>query len=181
MTDFFTSDWHLFHSNIIKYCSRPFKDEQEMKNVIIKRYNEVVKPEDTVYVLGDVAMIGRHGLSKLEPVLHKMNGIKHLILGNHDEGKPFTYERFGFTTVHTALIYNDDVILRHDPATANVMPDKLWLVGHVHNVFRLTTEPVRCYNVGVDVNDFYPVTLDYIYSELDSAIKAKEHTIKVQE
>jgi calcineurin-like phosphoesterase family protein len=110
-----------------------------------------------------------------------MNGIKHLILGNHDEGKPFTYERFGFTTVHTALIYNDDVILRHDPATANVMPDKLWLVGHVHNVFRLTTEPVRCYNVGVDVNDFYPVTLDYIYSELDSAIKAKEHTIKVQE
>jgi len=42
------------------------------------------------------------------------------------------------------------------------MPDKLRLVGHVHNVFHVTTDPIVCYNVGVDVNNFYPVTLKQI-------------------
>lgn len=162
MTDWFTSDWHFFHPVIIKYCSRPFKDERSMRECIIKRHNEVVGKKDNVYVLGDVAMLGRHGLAKLKPVLERMNGAKHLILGNHDEGKPFTYERVGFQTVHTALQYNEDVFLRHDPAACNVMPDKLWLVGHVHNLFHHTVSPIKCFNVGVDVNNFYPVTLDQV-------------------
>jgi len=132
MTDFFSADHHFFHPNILRYCSRPFKNEQEMRNVIVKKHNEVVGPDDTTYFLGDVAMVGRHELSKLGPLLARMNGTKHLILGNHDEGRPFTYEKFGFTTVHTALQYNNDVILRHDPASCNVLPDKIWLVGHVH-------------------------------------------------
>jgi len=166
MTDFFSADYHFFHERIIKYAERPFKNEKEMRNEIITRHNEIVTVDDTTYVLGDVAMIGRHGLSKLIPVLKKMNGAFHLILGNHDEGKPFSYERVGFTTVSTALKYNDDVILRHDPASANVMPDKLWLVGHVHNIFKLITTPIQCYNVGVDVNNFYPVTLTQIYKDI---------------
>jgi calcineurin-like phosphoesterase family protein len=171
MTDFFTSDWHFFHRNIIRYCNRPFKDEREMREEIIKRHNEVVKPEDTIYILGDVGMLGRDRLSKLRPILKKMNGTKHLILGNHDEGKPFTYERMGFTTVHTALIYDTErnIILRHDPAACVVSPESLWLVGHVHNLFKVITDPIVCYNVGVDVNNFYPVTLDHIMSEIEAA------------
>lgn len=174
MTDFFSADYHFFHPNIIGYTNRPFKNEQEMRNEIIKRHNEVVTKDDTTYVIGDVAMIGRHGLSKLEPILKKMNGTFHLILGNHDEGRPFTYERFGFTSVHTSLMYNKDVVLRHDPACANVMPDKLWLVGHVHNLFKLTVDPIMCYNVGVDVNNFYPVTLEQIYAEIKLIKSVKE-------
>jgi calcineurin-like phosphoesterase family protein len=164
----------MFHYNIIKYANRPFKDENTMKNEIIKRHNEVVRPEDTTYVLGDVAMIGRHGLSKLEPILKKMNGTFHLILGNHDEGKPFTYERMGFTTVHTALQYDTNTILRHDPASAIIMPDKLWLVGHVHNLFKISLKHTICYNVGVDVNNFYPVTLAHIHKEIIEAKKDRE-------
>lgn len=167
MTDWFTSDWHFFHPAIIGYCNRPYKTERAMREDIVSKHNEVVKPEDTVYVLGDCGMLGRDKLSKLRPVLNKMNGTKHLILGNHDEGKPFTYERIGFTTVHTALQYNDFTIMRHDPAAANVMPDKLWLVGHVHNVFHITIDPIVCYNVGVDVNNFYPVNL----KQIEDAIK----------
>lgn len=167
MTDWFTSDWHLNHPAIIGYCGRPFRTEREMRLKIIANHNEVVKPEDTVYVLGDVGMYGRDKLSKLRPILEKMNGTKHLILGNHDEGKPFTYERMGFTTVHTALKYNDDVILRHDPASANVMPDKIWLVGHVHNVFHITVNPIVCFNVGVDVNNFYPVSYEQVMEQID--------------
>lgn len=169
MTDWFTSDWHFYHQAIIKYCYRPHKTERAMREEIIAKHNEVVRPKDTVYVLGDCGMLGRDKLSKLRPILNKMNGTKHLILGNHDEGKPFTYERIGFTTVHTALQYNKDIILRHDPATANVMPDKIWLVGHVHNVFHIIIDPIVCFNVGVDVNDFYPVNLDQIMEKINEA------------
>ena len=160
--DWFTSDWHFFHSAIIKYCNRPYNNEQEMRNDIIRKYNKVVKNNDTVYVLGDLGMLNNTNLFKLAPILKKLHGTKHLILGNHDNGKPFTYEQIGFTTVHTALEYNDSIILRHDPSAANAAPKKLWLVGHVHNLFHILTEPIRCYNVGVDVNDFYPVNLEHI-------------------
>lgn len=169
MTDWFTSDWHFFHRNVIRYCDRPFKNEKEMGDVIIRNHNEVVKKTDNVYVIGDTAMLSPTKIMKLKPVLDKMNGTKHLILGNHDEGKPFTYEKIGFTTVHTALLYDKErnIILRHDPASCVVSPESLWLVGHVHNLFKIITDPIVCYNVGVDVNNFYPVDLDHIYKEID--------------
>jgi calcineurin-like phosphoesterase family protein len=169
MTDFFSADYHFFHPKIIEYCSRPFKNEQEMRREIIRRHNEVVGKHDTTYVLGDVAMLRKERTTMIAPVLSQMNGMFHLILGNHDDGKPFTYERCGFVTVHTALMYNNDVVLRHDPACANVMPDKVWLTGHVHNLFKLTVAPIICYNVGVDVNNFYPVTLEQIMEEVKKA------------
>ena len=53
---YFTSDWHLFHANIIKYSKRPFKNVEEMNEVILQNYFEVVKPGDRVYYLGDFAL-----------------------------------------------------------------------------------------------------------------------------
>lgn len=137
-----------------------------MHSEIIRRHNEVVSKEDTTYVLGDAAMLSQDRTYKIKPILDKMNGTFHLILGNHDAAKPFVYEELGFQTVHTALILRDgdhEVVLRHDPAACNVMPNKLWLVGHVHNLFRYINSPIKCFNVGVDVNNFYPVTLNQIH------------------
>jgi len=173
MTDWFTADWHFNHPTIIKYCDRPYKTERKMKEDIIAKFNEVVNEDDTTYVIGDVGMYGRDKLAMLKPILAKMNGRKHLILGNHDEGKPFTYERMGFTTVHTALQYNKDIFLRHDPAAANVAPNKIWFVGHVHNVFHITIDPIVCYNVGVDVNGFYPVSFEQIMLHINDCKQNK--------
>ena len=50
---FFTSDTHFGHANIIKYCNRPFSSLEEMNSTIIRNWNEMVKPEDTVFFLGD--------------------------------------------------------------------------------------------------------------------------------
>lgn len=166
--DFFTADWHFFHNAIIEYCKRPFRNEKEMHNTIIRNHNEVVGEQDNVYVIGDVAMLSPSHIERLRPILDRMHGTKHLILGNHDEGKAFSYENVGFTTVHTALIYDKEkkIILRHDPAACVVIPDGLWLVGHVHNLFKFINAPIKCYNVGVDVNDFYPVTIEQITSNM---------------
>lgn len=50
---FFTSDSHFGHANIIRYCQRPFADADEMDSALIRIWNSVVDPRDTVYHLGD--------------------------------------------------------------------------------------------------------------------------------
>ena len=61
MNYWWTSDYHFSHANIIKYCDRPFESVEEMNEAIIKRHNERVKPEDTVFFLGDNAIVYRLG------------------------------------------------------------------------------------------------------------------------
>lgn len=95
---FFTADLHLDHHNILRYDGRPFADLVEMREEMKRRWNAVVKPHDTVYVLGDVAF--RHNPGVL-PWLLEVNGILHLVPGNHDNVnklRPF------FTEVHPLLI-----------------------------------------------------------------------------
>ena len=53
MKYWFTADYHLGHANIIKYCNRPFKSLEHMNSEIIRRHNSRVKPNDTVFFLGD--------------------------------------------------------------------------------------------------------------------------------
>ena len=115
---------------------------------------------DTVYHLGDFAFIRKDKMMKIEPILHQLNGTHHLVLGNHDEGKPFTYVRFGFASVHTAL-YVDDFLLVHDPAMAVAvnMFQKV-LCGHLHGLTKFVRQNVL--NVGVDVWDYKPVSIEEV-------------------
>lgn len=78
----FTSDLHFGHAAIIRYCSRPYKDVEEMDNALITNWNACVAPEDTVYVLGDVFMCNA---SRAVEVLTQLTGKKVLVYGNHDK------------------------------------------------------------------------------------------------
>jgi calcineurin-like phosphoesterase family protein len=153
-----TADHHFGHDAIIKYCKRPFKNAKDMDYQLIERHNEVVAPEDVVYFVGDFTMSGNPDY--IESLLRRLNGFKHLILGNHDRLKPFTYVDLGFTTVHTALEihtpFDKRVILAHDPAVSAVDRDARFLCGHVHDLF------LTCYNVvnvGVDIWHYRPIKL----------------------
>jgi calcineurin-like phosphoesterase family protein/RNAse (barnase) inhibitor barstar len=110
MTTWFTSDLHLGHANIIRYCARPFADVAEMNAGLIERWNATVSPTDTVWVLGDVAM--GHIADSLQ-LIGDLHGTKYLVTGNHDRcfdadrnpgGKATAWEQryldAGFATVH---------------------------------------------------------------------------------
>lgn len=84
MTTWFTSDTHFGHANIIKYCDRPFASVDAMNKAIIKNWNSVVSPDDTVYHLGDVAL---GDINSSLACVGALNGYKILVLGNHD--RPF--------------------------------------------------------------------------------------------
>lgn len=166
---FFTSDWHFFHKQIIGYCNRPFKDEKEMRQVLINNYNETVKKDDTCFVIGDVAMLGTSQWEHLKGVIQQLNGTKHLIFGNHDDFKWQRYVDIGFTTVHSALWLredNVDIVMAHDPSVyCTLNPDTVLLCGHIHTLFKSLPDQ-NVVNVGVDMWDYKPVNIDQIRKEL---------------
>ena len=92
MTDFFTADLHFGHNNVINFKNtdgtkaRDFDTVEEMEDAMVQAHNEIVKPTDKVYMLGDIAFNAR-GLDKVK----QMNGIKILVKGNHDNLKLHKY------------------------------------------------------------------------------------------
>lgn len=78
----FTSDLHIGHENVIRFCDRPFDDAEQMKEVFIKNYNELVGPEDTCIFVGDIFLY--HTPKEMRKILDRMNGKKILVRGNHD-------------------------------------------------------------------------------------------------
>lgn len=79
--NWFVSDIHFGHANIIKYCDRPFDTVQEMDEKIIRKWQDTVSPNDIVWVVGDFSF---HGPVKTSGILARLPGDKVLIRGNHD-------------------------------------------------------------------------------------------------
>ena len=184
---FFTADHHFGHANIIKYCDRPFSDVDEMNLALVERHNDVVGPDDEVWVLGDVAMGNRAETLRYVGRLH---GRKILIPGNHDTcwrghrkaaRNRSLYLECGFERIvdeeTTLELAGQPVMLSHfpyrndgpaDEAYARFRPDDRgdWLLhGHVHETWR---QLGRMINVGVDVWDFRPVPADTIEAMIRS-------------
>ena len=112
MATFFTSDLHLGHRNIIEYCARPFKDVDHMNHEIIARWNMAVAPEDTVYILGDLAM---GELDKSLGLVALLQGQKFLVPGNHDRVWSGYYSKG----------VRDSDVERYSAAGLTIMPEQL--------------------------------------------------------
>lgn len=82
MQTYFSSDWHLGHTNILKYDNRPFASIEEMNEVIIGNHNSIVKPEDHFYFLGDFVFSKKK--DEIEAFMKQLNGKLFFIKGNHD-------------------------------------------------------------------------------------------------
>lgn len=163
--EYFTADLHLAHKNIIDLCNRPFKNCGDMDKTLINNWNSVVKSHrDIVYLLGDFSLRGKNYEQWIINTLRKLKGRKILILGNHDRLSPFEYVDLGFESVHTSMIIHDHIVLTHDPAIAVAAPKNfITLCGHIHDAFKYLMTPRWIVNVGVDVWDYKPVSLNQIF------------------
>ncbi len=85
MNTWITSDLHFGHTNIMKFCpqsrSRFNNDVDYMNEQMVREWNATIAPEDTVYILGDVAFLPA---DKAVKIMRRLNGRKILIEGNHD-------------------------------------------------------------------------------------------------
>jgi calcineurin-like phosphoesterase family protein len=168
---FFTSDYHLGHDMIIVHCNRPFRTVREMDRVITRNHNSVVSPDDIVYMAGDFSMYGPTHKGILRKYCKKLNGRIHLILGNHDLKDARTLvDDVGFFSVHYPYLEVEEFVVVHDPALSQVDRSRTFLGGHIHDLFKTMKNFI---NVGVDVRDFKPVSIDQV-RELEKEMKTRE-------
>lgn len=157
---FFTADTHFGHENIIRLCNRPFGSIEEMDETLILNWNSVVGIQDTIYFLGDFSHKSR---KPFKFYLDQLNGIKHIVLGNHDK-KPTTYTDYfeSVSDLKFIEVEGQDIVLCHYPMLSWKKKSRgAWhLYGHVHTANLSAHSSAYAYNVGVDTNNFTPISLE---------------------
>ena len=152
----YCSDPHFGHKNMA--IRRGFENEHQMNEHIVKCWNSVVSKKDVTYILGDITM------EKATEYywLGMLNGIKKVILGNHDEPQHVP-KLLEYVNSVAAMKYLKDkqfgnIILTHAP----IHPQELeyrWGInmhGHVHSN---TLKDKRYINVSLEVIDYTPKLL----------------------
>ena len=187
MNTFFTSDTHFGHANIIKYCKRPFSSVEDMDNALIHNWNAIVRPEDTVYHLGDFAVGG----GPAAPYLRRLNGTIHFCLGNHDKRLIKTYldvelelQSYLNSGVESGIPYLREVTVDKQKIILCHYAMKVWngshkgdwqLYGHSHGTLPDDPNALSC-DVGVDCWHYYPVSMDQLRNKMKTkTYKSVDH------
>lgn len=172
---YFTADTHFCHSNIIGMSKRPYADVSEMNKALLTNWNAYVTDRDDVFFLGDFAYKGTN--TEVNAILRKLKGKKYLIKGNHDaryiQDSDFS-AAFEWVKDYHVLDYKDaKLVLFHYPILEweHYYRKSALLFGHIHNNSTRSPEDAakfallgpRAINVGVDCNDYYPISVDTIY------------------
>lgn len=163
--DYFISDTHFFHAELLgnnDFAPRPFKTVSAMNAQLISVWNARVAAQDTVYHLGDIAMLpsNHDGMTTVVETLMQLNGRIIFIKGNHDNRALLKFiaknqvqlangqEKFGFHDVG-ALIKADhfQFFMTHYPMIMGISSQVMNLHGHIHH----SSMPFQSnINVGVD-------------------------------
>ena len=148
---YFSSDSHVGHFNISKYCHRPFNSRSEMDSALIANWNSVV-PEDGIVVhCGDFMLPHKTGDKEYKKIWDKLN-FKTLVLcrGNHDriDCGTYVYDDKTVIVVDIAMIEVEGIKIMacHYPMLS--YPADFQVFGHIH-----TLSDGTCYGIDGDVND----------------------------
>ena len=164
---FFTSDTHFGHSNIIKYCNRPFKNAEEMNQALVDNWNKVVPPDGIVFHLGDFAF--RTTNSAIKHIIESLNGQIYITWGNHDREKQIRKALCKKLIVEADLleitVKDDELVDDYQKVVMCHYPLLAWhgnhrgywqFFGHCHGNVE-SNKPVQI-DVGVDVTNFTPLS-----------------------
>ena len=166
MTTWVTSDLHFGHKNIMSFCpqsrARFRNDLAYMNEAMVKEWNDLIEPEDTVYILGDVAFMSGSDAAKM---VMRLNGVKILVRGNHDRKTLMDVNfRNAFAEVHEYLdiTYNGTkVVMFHYPIAEwdQMHRGAVHLHGHLHGGIS-GMEKFRCRDMGMDATGRIAVSME---------------------
>lgn len=144
------SDLHFGHKNIALH--RGFESSEEHDNHIISKWNSIVDKRDTVWILGDITM----SKSIYYPLLNKLNGIKKVVLGNHDKPSHIP-DLLKYVNVVCGMIKYKGALLAHCPVHEDQFDRfSINVHGHTHEVW---LEDKRYVNVSCDAVNYIPQLL----------------------
>lgn len=172
---FFTSDFHLFHHNVLKFDNRPFENVFDMHVAIENNWNEVVGPNDIVIYLGDLSFARKEDRTLVEMMMSRLNGEIHFVMGNHDKWddiKKFTrfksqqdYLEVRITEVVDAVRIERMFVCMHYPIYSwNKKHHKTYHAhGHCHGNLHHGEDTIyyknnRAIDVGCMLHDYTPIS-----------------------
>lgn len=182
MANFYISDTHFFHENIIKHDAnngcRKFGSIEEHDNLLISNINKVITPQDNLYFLGDISW---GNAEQTIEILKKIN-CRNLfaVRGNHDRVLKDGKVKKMFQGIYDYKTIQDGdkmVVMSHYPIMFYQSQHRgaIHLYGHVHNtreeklfqdackhIVDTTDIPMNCYNVGCMLWNYTPRTLEEI-------------------
>ncbi len=171
-----TSDLHFCHDKDFIYGARGFSSVNQMNETIINNWNELICPEDDIYVLGDIML--DDNVKGIE-CWNQLIGNKHIILGNHDSttrvklykqcprtrvegyGLLKRYKEHSFFLSHyPTLTWNND--------DNNLLKNRVInLCGHVHTADRYyDSDKGLIYHVELDAHNNRPITMDSVLNDI---------------
>lgn len=165
--NYYISDMHLGHRNVLRFDDRPFENVEEMDGALITNWNAKVTKDDDVWILGDFSYCSDREASFY---LKQLKGRKHLIIGNHDKILLESQSALDYLESVERLQHikdrNYNVIMCHFPlATWNgISRGSYHIYGHIHNdrneVFEFMKKRKQALNAGCMINNYEPVTLE---------------------
>lgn len=182
---FFTSDQHFGHESIIRFANRPHSSLEEMDDDMIRKWNNVVPQDGLTFVLGDIGFCDK---KRIIEIYSKLNGRKILIRGNHDTNYTDSVLHSIFDEIHD-LIYTrikDEetskyiyMVLCHYPMFdwQGSFKGAWQLFGHIHTRVLTEFDTLKTklfasqYDVGVDNNNFEPVSFKRLKEIMDDQSK----------
>ena len=165
---FMTSDSHLGHYHICKYCHRPFQSRSDMDQTLIKKWNEVVLEDGIVVHCGDFMLPHNEDIKEYNKYLNQLHGRVLLLRGNHDRASLDWVSDKLIAVRDQAMIVVDGVKIfaQHYPCAA--FNGDYHVYGHIHTLADGTCHGIDCdvtkmmrkntYDVGVDQNGYTPVS-----------------------
>jgi len=149
MNRFWTSDLHFNHTNIIKYCNRPFIDTKQMDAELIDTINNTTSTNDTLIHLGDF-VFG----CKEDYYINQISPIFINIKGNHDKNNKVS----SVADLIITTLGQYQVSASHYPSITNSQNKlPIHICGHVHNLWKHyydKNSKILNINVGIDVWDY---------------------------
>lgn len=162
-------------TSILRYERRPFADEESMNRDMMETWNTIVKPEDTIYHLGDFS--SELSFEENKDIVQQLNGRKILIMGNHD--RIFSVKEWmeiGFDEVYSMpVIFQGFYMLSHEPLYVTWNSPYANIFGHVHNNPAYRDVSARSYCVCVERTDYAPVSFDTIRTTIAEQDKIKRN------
>lgn len=170
---FLTGDPHFGHKNIITYANRPFKSVEDMHEAIIRNWNNKIKNDDKVFILGDLTFTNQKNTTD---IITKLNGVKYLIKGNHDIKPNQWYRDCGIKEVYdypillgrvSSELYEGYFLLSHEPI--GFMPVSLPYINcyaHVHDSKNFLTFTPGSVCLSMERWNYTPVNFNIILLNL---------------
>lgn len=164
---YFTADEHYGHTNIIKYCKRPFNSIEEMDAILIENFNsKVTKADHTIHV-------GDFTFKRPEKYIKQLNGTHTFLRGNHDKWMNRTYHEIWVKTIEGQTVVACHYAMRVWPQSHH---GSYMLYGHSHG--KLPPLGLQ-WDVGVDNNNYYPISFNEL-KEIMYSISKKEQKSEIK-